>query len=317
MARPLDSFQLARPENPDEYRGRWSRKVSQAPFWPVATDAIIADTTHLSVDQFGAYMLLMFAQWRQNGKPLPDNNDMLSRICRVTQTRWKKGLRPILEPFFEITELGWSQKRVEKDFKIVIEKIQKNRERGARGGKAKARKYKETRVANARNFEDSKQCSNPGKSLPNHEPYRRSAPSPMGKRGTSSSHEDSAGRETATSNSRPGNECLQGEPSPGPHAGKQNPTPEQEATWEQAKDELQRRMESRDFTWVELLQLLEVTGDVVTLAAPSRLICDRATELGGRIRDALQDAGMPVSTVRLAVFNPIEKEKRPVNSDQR
>ena len=131
--------------------------MSQAPFWPVATDAIIADTTHLSVDQFGAYMLLMFAQWRQNGKPLPDNNDMLSRICRVTQTRWKKVLRPILEPFFEITDLGWSQKRVEKDFKIVIEKIQKNRERAARGGKAKARKYNETRVANARNIEDSKQ----------------------------------------------------------------------------------------------------------------------------------------------------------------
>ena len=30
--------------------------MAEAPIWPVATDAFIADTTHLDAEQTGAYM---------------------------------------------------------------------------------------------------------------------------------------------------------------------------------------------------------------------------------------------------------------------
>ena len=58
--------------------------MSKAPIMPVATDALLADTTHLSADEFGAYCLILFATWRNNGVPLADDDKRLARICRVT-----------------------------------------------------------------------------------------------------------------------------------------------------------------------------------------------------------------------------------------
>src|SRR6185369_10238940 len=92
--------------------------VSQAPCMPLYTDALLGDTLHLSVDEFGAYCLLLFATWRNNGQPLPDDDRKLARVCRVTDYRWKK-LRPRLAPFFDISERKWRQKRLEREWKYV------------------------------------------------------------------------------------------------------------------------------------------------------------------------------------------------------
>jgi len=85
---------------------------------PLYTDALLGDTLHLSVDEFGAYCLLLFATWRNNGEPLPDDDRSLARVCRVSDYRWKK-LRPRLVPFFDIGERKWRQKRLEREWKYV------------------------------------------------------------------------------------------------------------------------------------------------------------------------------------------------------
>ena len=92
--------------------------MSQAPCMPLYTDALLGDTLHLSVDEFGAYCLLLFATWRNNGQPLPDDDRSLARVCRVSDYRWKK-LRPRLVPFFDIGERKWRQKRLEREWKYV------------------------------------------------------------------------------------------------------------------------------------------------------------------------------------------------------
>lgn len=124
--------------------------MSEAPFWPVATDALIADTTHLTTEEFGAYTLLMIAQWRSNGEKLPFADAKLARIARLSLRSWQR-VRPTLAQLFEITPDGWSQKRVAKDFLSISEKIKKNRTNGALGGKAKALKSHSSDVAVANN----------------------------------------------------------------------------------------------------------------------------------------------------------------------
>jgi uncharacterized protein YdaU (DUF1376 family) len=122
--------------------------MSQAPIWHVATDAMIADTTHLDTLEFGAYLKLMMAQWRNNGKPLENNPKRIALMMGVTQAQFKR-IWPVISPFFEVTETTISQQRIAKDFKNVIEKIEKNKENGKRGGEAKSLKNKEVPLPNA------------------------------------------------------------------------------------------------------------------------------------------------------------------------
>jgi uncharacterized protein YdaU (DUF1376 family) len=85
---------------------------------PVFTDALLGDTMHLSAEEFGAYMLLLFTMWRNNGRPLDDDDLALSRICRVSIRRWREKLRPRLIGFFEPVDNSQklSQKRLVKEW---------------------------------------------------------------------------------------------------------------------------------------------------------------------------------------------------------
>jgi uncharacterized protein YdaU (DUF1376 family) len=53
------------------------------------TDAYLADTTHLSTEQHGAYLLILVAMWRAGGK-LPSDPMFLQRVTKVQPRRWAK-----------------------------------------------------------------------------------------------------------------------------------------------------------------------------------------------------------------------------------
>ena len=113
--------------------------MSQAPMMPVWPDALLGDTLHLSVEQFGAYLLLLFATWRNNGKPLPDDDRKLARICRCSVARWRRSFRPEIIQFFDIDGDGLHQRRLEKEWDWCRTVRDKNAISGALGGKAAAR----------------------------------------------------------------------------------------------------------------------------------------------------------------------------------
>lgn len=117
--------------------------MSQAPAMPVFTDALIGDTTHLTAAEFGAYCLILFVTWRNNGQPLPDDNIRMARVCRMTPAQWAKS-RPILAAFFDLTAGVWRQKRLEKEWNYVAKNIEKKRENGSKGGRPKSLKDNET-----------------------------------------------------------------------------------------------------------------------------------------------------------------------------
>lgn len=73
----------------------------------------LADTTRLSVDQHGAYFLLLIDYWRR-GAP-PDDDEILASICKTTVARWKQKFRQALVVFFSIKDGHWFQKRAEQE----------------------------------------------------------------------------------------------------------------------------------------------------------------------------------------------------------
>ncbi len=97
---------------------------------PVFTDALIGDTLHLSEAEFGAYCLILFTTWRNNGQALIDDDARLARVCRVSISRWRNKLRPILASFFDISDGFWHQKRLEKEWKFVQKRAAISRDNG-------------------------------------------------------------------------------------------------------------------------------------------------------------------------------------------
>jgi uncharacterized protein YdaU (DUF1376 family) len=117
--------------------------MSQAPSMPVFTDALIGDTTHLSMEEFGAYLMILFVTWRNNGVPLPDDDKRLARICRMSEKKWS-AIRPTISEFFDLSEGVWRQKRLEKEWQYVSQQRAKQSEKGKKSAQARSLKNNET-----------------------------------------------------------------------------------------------------------------------------------------------------------------------------
>jgi len=58
----------------------------------------LADTTHLTTEQHGAYLLLIASYWR-NGGPLDADEKRLAATCRMTAGQWKRSRDTVLAFF--------------------------------------------------------------------------------------------------------------------------------------------------------------------------------------------------------------------------
>jgi hypothetical protein len=65
-------------------------------------DAYLADTTHLTTEEHGAYMLLLAAMWRRNGS-VPDDDKDNARILGLTPAKWRK-IKARLMQFLTVTD---------------------------------------------------------------------------------------------------------------------------------------------------------------------------------------------------------------------
>ncbi len=112
------------------------------PFW---TDAYLADTQHLTTEEHGAYLLLLFQAWRSHDCSLADDDDMLSRQAGVSIGKWK-AMKPIIMSFWKLDKRRkrWVQKRL----KIEREKATVKKAK-ARDSAASRWKDKEKGDANA------------------------------------------------------------------------------------------------------------------------------------------------------------------------
>lgn len=64
---------------------------------PLKIDALIADTTHMTTLEFGAYCKILFAMWR-HGARLKDDGAELALIAGVTNAKWDKIAEKVRRP---------------------------------------------------------------------------------------------------------------------------------------------------------------------------------------------------------------------------
>lgn len=79
--------------------------MAEFPALPLFTDAFIADTTHLTAAQTGAYLMLLICAWRTPDCRLPNNDIMLARYSRMHLRTWKAN-KDLLLSFWKIDEEG-------------------------------------------------------------------------------------------------------------------------------------------------------------------------------------------------------------------
>lgn len=89
--------------------------MAALPYMQLYVAEYLADTMHLTAEEHGAYLLLIFNYW-QTGKPIPKNR--LARIVRMTKRRWAN-VELSLSEFFTDDGECWTHDRVEDDLSAV------------------------------------------------------------------------------------------------------------------------------------------------------------------------------------------------------
>jgi uncharacterized protein YdaU (DUF1376 family) len=108
--------------------------MAEFPAMPFYTDAYLADTTHLTTEEHGAYLLLLFAAWRSPGCSLKDDDTFLVRVAKVSLDRWNKRLKPVMLPFWQVRDGRWTQKK-QQSVREKLGAIAEKRAKAARQGR--------------------------------------------------------------------------------------------------------------------------------------------------------------------------------------
>ena len=121
--------------------------MSAPPYMPWFVGDYLADTTHLTTIEHGAYLLLLATMWR-NGGTLPNDDAKLARFARLTARQWDR-MKPVLMPFFDVENDQITQRRLTSELTRHSDAVRQRRDAGSQGGKAKSLKDKNMHLANA------------------------------------------------------------------------------------------------------------------------------------------------------------------------
>lgn len=113
-------------------------------FMPLWIGDYLADTTELSAEEHGAYLLLLFTAWRRGGR-LPTDQEQLRRAARVGERRWQK-VWGMIARFFTADGDALVQARLTEE----LAKAQAKRAAAAVGGRASGEARRKERPFNDR-----------------------------------------------------------------------------------------------------------------------------------------------------------------------
>lgn len=120
--------------------------MAALPYMQLYIADYLADTMHLSTEEHGAYLLLMFNYW-QTGRAIPKNR--LAKIARVSSERWG-AVEESLKEFFTDNGTEWVHRRIEDDLAAVRETLAKRSSAGKASAQSR-RNRKETQSASESN----------------------------------------------------------------------------------------------------------------------------------------------------------------------
>lgn len=108
--------------------------MSVRPFIALYSGDYHRDTTDLTTEEHGAYLLLLMACWSNGGK-LPDDEKRLQQITRLRPKKWTL-FDSIFRRYFALKNDGfWHNKRIDRDLKL-IENIKEARSKAGSKGAA-------------------------------------------------------------------------------------------------------------------------------------------------------------------------------------
>jgi len=102
--------------------------MAALPYMPLYVADYLADAAHLTTQEHGAYLILIMTYW-QRGNALPDDDNKLCRIARLSPDEWD-AMRDTIAEFFDIRDGGWHHRRIERELSAVREKSAKARTAG-------------------------------------------------------------------------------------------------------------------------------------------------------------------------------------------
>lgn len=129
--------------------------MSALPYMSFYVADYLADTSHISTLEHGAYLLLIFNYW-QRGGPLPANDLYLARIARMTPDEWREA-RPTIEPFFTEIDGQWHHKRIDADLARTADAIDEKKKAGRASAHARAQRKSNTKATPVE--QESNTCS--------------------------------------------------------------------------------------------------------------------------------------------------------------
>ena len=109
--------------------------------WYVAD--YLADTTHLTTEQHGAYCLLLMAAWKRAGR-LPGDEEELAQIARLDAKKWAAHREKLLK-FFKVDDGEYVQKRLSEEYAKAVRLYESKVENGRNGGRKPKRHESETK----------------------------------------------------------------------------------------------------------------------------------------------------------------------------
>jgi uncharacterized protein YdaU (DUF1376 family) len=117
------------------------------PYLPLYVGDYLRDTGYLTLEQHGAYVMLLMRLWSAGGS-LPADENKLARIAGVTVKKWR-GIWSDLSEFFELENDKISHKRITAELEKAGALRAKRAAAGAKGGASKSLKNNDATLANA------------------------------------------------------------------------------------------------------------------------------------------------------------------------
>lgn len=105
--------------------------MAEFPAMRLWTDSYLADTTHLTTIEHGAYLLLLMAAWRGKSHTLPNDDKLLAKYSRLHIRQWRR-IRPTLEPFFQIEGGLWLNGRLLDEIASIRQQVAQRSDAGRR-----------------------------------------------------------------------------------------------------------------------------------------------------------------------------------------
>lgn len=158
--------------------------MAKADIWmPLYIGDYLADTTRLTTEQHGAYLLLIMDYWR-NGSP-PDDDNVLSSVVKSSLGAWKK-MRPLIASFFLIENGLWKHSRIDREIEDAIAGKLRAETRAVKAAEARWAKHNADKAAS--------NATSISQALPDECPSQSPSPSPTLKTKSNSKEDATATR---------------------------------------------------------------------------------------------------------------------------